>query len=189
MLALTAELNLPDWLAPILQQLPTDFATVESRMELAIQLSRLNVEHQSGGPFGAAIFDMHDYSLVSVGVNSVERCHASMAHAEVMAITMAQARLKNYDLGADGRRLQLLTSAEPCAMCLASIPWSGVREVICAARDSDVREIGFDEGCKPGSWIETLSQAGIQAQADVLRAQAIEVLQAYAEGGGNIYNP
>lgn len=188
-LAFSARLDLPQWLADRLPQLVTTYATIEQRMELAIELSRLNVEHSTGGPFGAAIFDLNDGALVGVGVNSVERCHASMAHAEVMAITMAQAALHNFDLGADGRRFQLVSSAEPCAMCLASIPWSGLREVICAARDEDVRAIGFDEGCKPGFWIETLAHAGIHAQADLMRDQAIAVLQHYAAAGGTIYNP
>jgi tRNA(Arg) A34 adenosine deaminase TadA len=189
MLAHSVQLHLPDWLSQRLADLPTKCETVEQRMELAIELSRLNVEHKTGGPFGAAIFDLANGELVGVGVNSVERCRASMAHAEVMAITMSQARLQNFDLSADGRRLQLLSSAEPCAMCLASIPWSGLAEVVCAARDTDVRAIGFDEGCKPGPWIETLQSSGVQASADLLRERAVAVLQQYASSGGSIYNP
>ncbi len=189
MLAHSAQLQLPDWLIQRLPDLPTHLETVEQRMELAIELSRLNVEHQSGGPFGAAVFNLADGELVGVGVNAVERCQLSMAHAEVMAITLSQTHLQSFDLSADGRRLQLLSSAEPCAMCLASIPWSGIVDVVCAARDVDVRAIGFDEGCKPGPWIEILQASGIHATADVLRERAVAVLQQYASAGGTIYNP
>ena len=189
MLAHTAQLQLPEWLVQRLPQLTATYATIEQRMELAIDLARQNVEQKSGGPFGAAIFDQSNGWLLGVGVNSVERCQASIAHAEIMAISMTQNQLQTFDLGAGERALQLVSSAEPCAMCLAAIPWSGVKEVVCAARDEDVRAIGFDEGFKPIGWQENLAQASISARADVLRDQAVLVLQQYAAAGGTIYNP
>ena len=50
-------LTLPDWVGAFLAGEPKVFADLEHRMKLAITLSSLNVEHQTGGPFGAAIFD------------------------------------------------------------------------------------------------------------------------------------
>jgi len=188
MLASEARLQLPQWLLGQIPTLQGNYLDQNTRMELAISLARQNVEFRSGGPFGAAIFDEKNGELISVGVNLVATCHASIAHAEVVAITLAQMRLKTFNLAGDDRQLQLLTSAEPCAMCLAAIPWSGLHSVICAARDADVRAIGFDEGYKPSSWQKALEYSGISAIADVQRGQAVAVLELYRDGGGQIYN-
>jgi tRNA(Arg) A34 adenosine deaminase TadA len=188
MLASEARLQLPQWLVDQIPSLQGKYPDQTTRMELAISLARQNVELKSGGPFGAAVFEESSGELISVGVNLVESCNASIAHAEVVAITMAQMRLNTFNLASEGRKLQLLTSAEPCAMCLAAIPWSGVHSVICAARDADVRAIGFDEGYKPSSWQKTLEYSGISATADVQREQAVAVLERYRDAGGQIYN-
>jgi tRNA(Arg) A34 adenosine deaminase TadA len=158
-------------------------------MRLAIELSRLNVEHGSGGPFGAAIFDAVTGELISVGVNRVVPNSCSFAHAEMMAIGLAQAKRGTYDLGGFGMNPhQLVTSTEPCAMCFGAIPWSGLRGLVCGARDSDARSIGFDEGPKIRDWDKELVRRGIAVQRDVLREEARIALLAYGQRGGEIYN-
>lgn len=157
-------------------------------MRLAVELAETNARRGTGGPFGAAIFETSG-RLVAVGVNVVVPSACSFAHAEMMAIGIAQQRLGSYDLG--GPNLpphELVTSAEPCAMCLGAISWSGVRRVVCGARASDVREIGFDEGPRPADWIEELAARGIEVLRDVFRSEARDVLRHYAESGGPIYN-
>jgi tRNA(Arg) A34 adenosine deaminase TadA len=47
----------------------------------------------------------------------------------------------------------MVVSTEPCALCLGAIPWSGIRRLVCGARDEDARSIGFDEGEKVPYWI------------------------------------
>ncbi len=73
-------------------------------------------------------------------------------------------------------------------MCLGATPWSGVRHLVCAARDEDAERVGFDEGAKPAEWVPTLERRGITVQRDVLRDEAASVLREYAESGGEIYN-
>jgi tRNA(Arg) A34 adenosine deaminase TadA len=70
----------------------------ESRMRLAVTLSRENVLRGDGGPFGAAVFEAASGKLVSVGVNSVVRLGNSVLHAEVVAFMMAQRRLGSFTL-------------------------------------------------------------------------------------------
>ena len=41
---------------------------------------------------------------------------------------------------------EMVASTQPCAMCLGATPWSGIRRLVCGARDEDAEEIGFDEG-------------------------------------------
>ncbi len=157
-------------------------------MRLVIELARANVEHRTGGPFGAAVFEAVSGRIAGVGVNVVETSHCSIAHAEMIAISMVQQSTGNYDLSSGTVEYEVVTSAEPCAMCLGAIPWSGVRRVVCGARGEDVCAIGFDEGAKPADWVDELRKRGIEVVQDVLRQEALDVLRQYAEAGGRIYN-
>lgn len=181
-------LRLPAWLRDLIEREGRRLDTVENRMRFAIELARENIEHRTGGPFGAAVFEAESGRLVSAGVNLVEASHCSIAHAEMIAIAMGQQTLGRYDLGADGRTYEMVTSAEPCAMCLGAIPWSGLQRVVCGAHGEDAGAIGFDEGAKPADWVGELRRRGIEVVRDVLREEAQAVLRQYAESGGLVYN-
>jgi tRNA(Arg) A34 adenosine deaminase TadA len=180
------ELRLPEWVDAELSS-PRSFSGLEDRMAFAIHLSERNAREGTGGPFGAAVFDMNDGTLLGVGVNVVVESGYSLAHAEMVALSLAQRARGNFDLAAAGR-IELISSAEPCAMCLGAICWSGVGHVACAARGSDVEKIGFDEGPKPPNWSATLRSRRIDVTLDVLRDEAVQVLNSYQTDGGAIYN-
>ena len=182
-------LQLPPWIESALAKAEQIYPTVEERMRLVVKFAGLNIEHQTGGPFGAGIFESQSGRLISAGVNLVESADCSIAHAEMVAIAVAQRIVGSYDLGyKKDAAYQLVTSAEPCAMCLGAVPWSGVRSVVCGARDEDARGIGFDEGHKPSDWIKSLEDRGISVVRDVLREEAKAVLLEYKRRGGLIYN-
>ena len=186
----TITIAFPDWLDAFLTERPARYANDGERMRLALDLARENVAAGSGGPFGAALFDAGDGKLLAVGVNLVVRAHCSIAHAEMVALAAAQQALGSDDLGSilPGGCL-LACSAEPCAMCLGALGWAGISRLICAARDSDVRAIGFDEGDKPEHWPTLLARRKISVTRDLMRTDAIEILRDYAAGGGTIYGP
>ena len=177
--------SLPDWMSEVCRA-GAIYATVEDRMSLVIELARTNVVRQTGGPFGAAVFDVETGEVVAPGVNLVVSAHAALAHAEMLAIALAGQALESFDLGV--RATELVSSTEPCAMCLGAIPWSGVGRLVCGARDEDARRIGFDEGDKPADWIDLLTKRGIEVVQDVFRSEATAVLEGYARAGGTIYN-
>jgi len=182
-------LQLPGWIQSALADSEQIYPVVEERMRLVVKLAQLNIEHETGGPFGAGIFELKSGRLISIGVNLVESADCSIAHAEMIAIAVAQRVIGSYDLsGEKDIAYQLVTSTEPCAMCLGAIPWSGVRSVLCGARDEDARSIGFDEGHKPPNWVKSLDSRGISVVRDVLREQAKAVLLEYGRRGGLIYN-
>jgi tRNA(Arg) A34 adenosine deaminase TadA len=155
------------------------------RMALVLDLARLNVE-QGGGPFAAAVFGGRG-DLVAAGVNLVLTTGAPVAHAEIVALGLAGQRLSHHDLGAAGA-VELVTSCEPCAMCLGALPWSGLARVVCGARDADARAVGFDEGDKPADWVEALQARGIEVLVDVEREAAAALLRDYVARGGLVYN-
>jgi tRNA(Arg) A34 adenosine deaminase TadA len=182
-------LQLPDWIEDVLSDSAHIYQTVEKQMRLIIKLAQLNIEYETGGPFGAGIFELKSGRLISVGVNLVESSDCSISHAEIIAIAVAQRVIGSYDLsGKKDAAYQLVTSTEPCAMCLGAIPWSGVRSVVCGARDEDAWSIGFDEGHKPSDWIKSLESHRVSVVRDVLREEARAVLLEYKKQGGLIYN-
>ena len=182
-------LELPGWVEELLPDPRGTYPTEEDRMRLVVELSRLNVERGTGGPFGAAIFERETGRLLAPGVNLVVPASCSVAHAEMVAIMIAQHVAADFDLGGGGKpAYELYASTEPCAMCLGATPWSGVRGLLCGARDEDARAVGFDEGAKLPDWIAALEEIGISVKRDVLREDAARVLFDYADGGGEIYN-
>lgn len=182
-------LTLPVWMESFAARFTFPLQTQSARMEFVIALARENVKRKTGGPFAAAIFNGATGDLIAAGVNRVTALNCSIAHAEMMAIGLAQQRLDTFDLGAGGLPVcELVTSAEPCAMCLGAVPWSGVKRVVCGATDADARSVGFDEGLKPPAWIDDLIRRGIEVSTEVRRSDAAAVLREYAEGGGIVYN-
>ena len=119
----------------------------------------------------------------------VTTANCSVAHAEMVAIMVAQKAVGDFDLGGPGRpHYELVASTEPCAMCYGATPWSGVRGLVIGARGEDAEAVGFDEGTKPSDWTQALEERGISVTRDVLREEAASVLREYAASEGEIYN-
>jgi tRNA(Arg) A34 adenosine deaminase TadA len=183
-------LRLPAWTGDFVTGYGAIGSGDKDRMRFTIELARENVKRGTGGPFGAAVFDEREGTLVAVGVNTVVPARCSVAHAEIKALALAQQRLGTHDLSAGNRGpCVLYSTAEPCAMCTGAIPWSGIRRLVCAARAEDVCRTGFDEGAKPGDWLSQMERRGISVVTDVCRREATDVLTAYQASGGPIYNP
>ncbi|HEX6558246.1 MAG TPA: nucleoside deaminase, partial [Longimicrobiales bacterium] len=139
-------IELPDWISDVVD-FTKPYATREDRMRLAIELARHNVVRDRGGPFGAAVFESASGRLVGVGVNRVVPLNNSMLHAEVIAFMEAEARVHSYTLAGDGMPAhEIVTTCEPCAMCLGAALWSGVRRIVCGATRQDAARLRFDEG-------------------------------------------
>ncbi|MDH4045055.1 MAG: nucleoside deaminase [Gemmatimonadota bacterium] len=163
--------------------------SAEARMALAIGLARANVEGGTGGPFGAAVFDLVTHRPVAVGVNLVQSAQNAVLHAEIVALMLAQATLGRYTLNAPGLNPHaLVTSCEPCAMCLGALLWSGVRELECGATRADAARIGFDEGPVFAASYAYLAARGVGVRLEVRRAAAAAVLEDYRQSDGTIYN-
>ncbi len=179
--------ELPDWVSEAVAARPSDMSDVEERMRFVLGLASRHVASGTGGPFAAAVFDALSHELIAVGVNLVVPSSSPVAHAEVVAFSFAGQQRGNFDLGAGGPT-ELVTSTEPCAMCLGAVHWSGISRLVIAARDEDARASGFDEGNKPEGWEQAFAGNGIEVVRDVLRSHGADVLRTYAEGGGEIYN-
>ena len=179
--------ELPAWVKPFLVDWHQPLSSISGRMQLAIALSRESVMKKTGGPFGAVVVHEKTGELVSVGINLVTTAGLSIAHAEMVALSLAQLSVGQWNLSHSGP-LQLVTSCEPCAMCFGALPWSGISSLICGARKQDAEAAGFDEGDKPGQWVKSLQRRDIEVERGVLRSDAAAVLAFYRDSGGSIYN-
>jgi tRNA(Arg) A34 adenosine deaminase TadA len=181
-------ISLPVWVDDVVRW---DHRYVDDaeRVGLAITLSRENVERRTGGPFGAAVFDSATGALVGVGVNCVERLGNAVLHGEVVAIMFAQQRTGSFTLGGPGAPArELVSSCEPCAMCLGATLWSGVQRLVYAASREDATALDFDEGPVFPESYAYLERRGIRIDREVGRAEAAAVLRLYRDRGGLIYN-
>jgi tRNA(Arg) A34 adenosine deaminase TadA len=183
-LPLLLTIQLPDWVVPWVRkfgQCNSDTA----RMRMVIDLARENVLRQTGGPFAAAVFDATG-QLVSVGVNRVVPAQNSILHAEILALMLAHARLGTYSLGSHG--CELVSSCDPCAMCLGATLWSGVRRLLCGADRQAASDAGFEEGPVFPESFDYLQRRGITVVRGCLAAEAADVFRLYHQLGGVIYN-
>ena len=161
----------------------------DDKMQLAIDISRENVERATGGPFGAAIFEVDSGRLVSVGMNSVVRLNNCTLHGEMVAFMMAQQLVQSFTLnGPNLAAHELITSCEPCAMCLGATLWSGVRRVVYGAAREDASKLNFEEGPVFPESYRYLEERGLEITRNVLRSEARAVLELYRAKSGTIYN-
>ena len=177
----------PSWVDEVVDWNRT-YASDEDRMRLAITVARENVERGSGGPFGAAIYTSEGH-LVAVGINSVVRLNNCTLHGEMVAIMMAQQKLRTFTLRSPSLPAhELFTSCEPCAMCLGTTLWSGVQRVVFAAAREDATMLNFDEGPVFPESYRYLEDRGIRFVRNVLREDGRAVMELYRSKNGRIYN-
>lgn len=162
----------------------------EERMAAVVEFSRKNFEYQTGGPFAAGIFERDTGKLIVIGVNRVIPSNCSSAHAEVIAISLAQKYLGIYDLGGEGLPPhEIVVNWRPCAMCFGAVLWSGVRSLVIAGDGPELETItGFDEGPVHTQWRKDLERRGIGLTEDILRNEAVEVFREYAASQPFVYN-
>lgn len=188
MTSVSCSIELPEWVAAFVGDWSASLEDIEDRMRLAIALSGENVTHGTGGPFGAVVFDLTGKRLLGAGINLVTYLNLSCAHAEMVAISLAQRALNDWNLAATGA-VELVTSCEPCAMCYGAIPWSGVSRLVYGANKAVAESAGFDEGDKPGDWEQALERRGIEVKGGILADEAARVFDEYRRSGGVVYNP
>ncbi|QDU28274.1 Guanine deaminase [Anatilimnocola aggregata] len=188
-------IELPAWLASLTAgPAPLPGSSDAERMQWAIELAARNVAEGTGGPFAAIVVDETTGLYTAAGVNLVVASGLSIAHAEAIAIMLAQQRAGNFDLAGDPqKRYSLYATGQPCIMCFGILWWSGITKLVCAARGEDVERItGFREGPLQEHWPQLLSERRdlpIEVVRDVNRAAACDVLSAYKAAGHLVYNP
>ena len=99
-------------------------------MSMALDLAQAAA--QAGEvPVGAIIVDETTGEVLGRGQNGPITAHDPTAHAEIVALRDAAAKLQNYRL----TDLTLYVTLEPCAMCAAAISFARIRRLYYGAED------------------------------------------------------
>ena len=146
--------------------------------EAAFMARAIALSHEGaaagGGPFGAVV--VQGGRIIGEGRNNVVPGQDPTAHAEVMALRDACARLGTHDLSG----AVIYTSCEPCPMCLGAIWWARCAEVVYGNGRAEAAAIGFDDA----AIYEEVARP-IEARALPLRrlmaAEALTAFQAWAD--------
>jgi tRNA(Arg) A34 adenosine deaminase TadA len=92
-------------------------------------IDRAREAARASGPAGIAAAIMNGDTLLARGINEVHLNHDPTRHAEIVAISAATRALGETRL----EGCTLLTTLQPCEMCLAAMRFAGIRRVIYAA--------------------------------------------------------
>lgn len=110
-----------------------------SFMRRAAALALEKMQGGNGGPFGALI--VRGGEVIAEGWNAVTTLNDPTAHAEVMAIREACRRLGSFSLP----DCEIVTSCEPCPMCLGAIYWARLKHIYYANTRREAAAVGFDD--------------------------------------------
>jgi len=143
-------------------------------MERAIRLAMDCVRSGRGGPFGAVI--VKDGVIIAEGENRVTASNDPTAHAEILAIRQACAKLGTFEL----KDCELYTSCEPCPMCFGAIYWARLARIYFASTAQDAAEIGFDDSLIYDELALAHSARQIPT-IQMMRDEALAAFRAWAE--------
>ena len=108
-------------------------------METAVKEANEGLEKGEGGPFGAVIYC--NGKIIARAHNMVLQTNDPTAHAEMVCIRKACAKLGSFDLS----DCVIYSTCEPCPMCLSAIYWSHVDNIYYANTRMDAKDIDFDD--------------------------------------------
>jgi tRNA(Arg) A34 adenosine deaminase TadA len=136
-------------------------------MRRALQLAAHARDVENEVPVGAVL--VQNGAIVSLGWNRNITLHDPTAHAEILALRAAGAKLANHRLtGAT-----LYVTLEPCAMCAMALVHARVGRVVYAANDPKTGAAGsvFDTLISERHNHRVLVQGGLlaEASAELLR--------------------
>ncbi len=85
-------------------------------------------------PFGAVI--VQKGQVIATGYNSVKTDRDITAHSEIKALRAASLELGTTHL----EDCMLYSNAEPCAMCMSAILWSGIPKLVFGAHSDELKQ-------------------------------------------------
>ena len=144
------------------------FPRDEYFMRLALREAERALEHEDV-PIGAVV--VHDGEVLAAARNERELRGDPTAHAEVLALREASAKLGTWRL----LDTVLYVTLEPCAMCAGAIVLARVRRVVYAAEDP--------KAGAAGSVLDVLAEPRLNHRPTVdrglLASEAAEMLRSF----------
>ena len=146
-------------------------------MRRVLELSAQGMNTGHGGPFGCVI--VKDGDIVAEAHNEVLSSNDPTAHAELLAVRRASAKLKTFNLAG----CELYTNGAPCCMCMSSMLWARVDRAYYVLSMDDSRAIGLGDEPFYEELARPLDQRQIVSmiQEPELREQARAVYELWAK--------
>jgi len=111
----------------------------EHFMRRAVALAEQGDRDPGGSPIGCVI--VRDGEIIGEAYNLTVADHDPTAHAEIVAMRRAGARLGNWEL----RGATLYTTLQPCGMCTMASIWAKIGRIAYGAGRSDVHPMYFED--------------------------------------------
>lgn len=108
-------------------------------MQRAIELAQQGECTVGMNPIGCVV--VRDGAVLAEACNEVDLLHDPTAHAEMLAIRRACARLQNHEL----RQVVLYTTLQPCGMCTMAAIWAKIGRIVFGAGRDDVHPMYFED--------------------------------------------
>jgi tRNA(adenine34) deaminase len=99
-------------------------------MRIALEKAQ-DAADRGEAPIGAVVIDPATGEVIAAAGNSPISLHDPTAHAEILALRQAAAKIGNYRL----TNLTLVVTLEPCAMCAGAISHARIGRVVWGADD------------------------------------------------------
>jgi tRNA(Arg) A34 adenosine deaminase TadA len=122
-------------------------------------------------PFGASVVDAGGFAI-SREHNRVDSTHNPAAHAEVLAIASAGRVAGSSDLSG----CWLVSTAEPCPMCLAAAAMAGIRQVAFGARARTIENAGYETLGLSATLLADHLNCGLQVRGPILELECSALL-------------
>lgn len=108
--------------------------TVAEQAAMRDAIDRALMASRESGKAGIAATVMQGDRIIATGENEVHLQSDPTQHAEMVAITRAAQALDRTDLSG----CTIISTLQPCEMCLAAIRFAGIGRIIFAARQANV---------------------------------------------------
>ena len=100
-------------------------------MRIALDLAQ-DAAGRGEAPIGAVVYDPASGQVIAAAGNSPISLHDPTAHAEILALRQAAAKVGNYRLTG----LSLFVTLEPCPMCAGAISHARIGRLVFGADDA-----------------------------------------------------
>lgn len=108
-------------------------------MRRAMELARQGRRSDGGNEIGCVI--VRDGQVIGEAFNEVDARHDPTAHAEILAIRQAGARLGTHEF----RGATLYSTLQPCGMCSMASIWAKLDRIVYGAERHQVNAMYFED--------------------------------------------
>ncbi len=124
-------------------------------------------------PYAACV--VHNGKIVAQAHNLVWKNNDPTAHAEVLALRLASARLSPEQLAES----VVYSTCEPCSMCLSACHWCGIRSVVYAVTMEDEEHFGLSAPTVRADSLARQLGDSMEIVSEVCRGEMLDVLESW----------